>query len=368
MPPTVEVYDVASGGVFYRLWRAVHLTRGTPHDWLRYSGVVLAVVYLPLLIIGLVLGIVTREWIPALSYVSTHVRALIAIPLLLAAEPLVDARARGLCRYLLDSDLLSRAEEGYRSAVRRGVRVRDSAAAEVLLLALAIASVFWSPTYLGGGALVVVATVPEVVAFRYLLLRWLWRWGLWGLFLWRVARLPLSLRATHPDRLAGLGPVLGPAYAFAVVVAACSAAIAAGWADQMIYQAHPLKSFYAPALTFGVLAIAVALVPGLSFIGPLYRQRKADLARYGALARRYVDMFEERYMDTRGRDALAEIDTSGLADLGTSYDVVTEMRIVPWSGRLIQTTLAAAVVPMLSLALIDLGAIQLLGRIGKALL
>ena len=368
MLPAVEVYDVASGGVFYRLWRAIHVTRGTSRDWLRFSGVVVAVVYLPLVVTGVVVRITAGHWIPAIGYLSTHARSLIAIPLLLAAQPLVDVRSRGVCHYLLDSGLLSPTDEGYRRAVSRSLRIRDSAAAESLILTLAIASMFWSPTYLGARALLALATLPAVVAFRFLLLRWVWRWGLWGLFLWRVSRLPLALRPTHPDRLAGLGPVLGPAYTFATVVAACSAEIAAGWADQMIYEGHPLKTLYAPALTFGVLAIAIALAPTVTFIGPLYRQRKAGLARYGALARRYVDVFEDRYMGAEGPEALAAVNTTGLADLGRSYQVVSQMRIVPWSARVIQAALVCALVPMLPLVIIDLGVVALLGRIGKALL
>jgi len=44
-----------------------------------------------------------------------------------------------------------------------------------------------------------------MTVFCFLLLRWLWRLGMWGFFLWRLSRLDLRLVPTHPDRAGGLG-------------------------------------------------------------------------------------------------------------------------------------------------------------------
>jgi hypothetical protein len=348
--------------------RAVHLTRGTQRDWLRRVVAILAVVYVPLLVFGAISRIVTGEWIPALTQVSTHVRGLVAIPLLLAAEHLVDARARAFGNYMVASGLVSPVEDVYRAAVARVIRLRDSAIAETALLVLAIASLLFKGTYVGTGALAMWGALPEVIVFRFLLLRWVWRWLLWTAFLWRLSRMPLALRATHPDRLAGLGPVLGPAYALTAVVAGCSAAIAGGWAEQMLEAHVPLSTYYKPAGMYAVLSIMLVLAPGCVFAGMLYRARKAGLGVYGAFAQRYVDAFDAKWMAARGQDALGAADISGLADLGGSYVVVGEMRVVPWASRLIKITVVAALVPILSLALIDRDVSDLIAQLGKALL
>lgn len=364
----IAPYEIASGGALRDVERAVHLTRGTDRDWVRRVVAILAIVYVPLLVFGGISRIVSGEWIPALTQVSTHVRGLVAIPLLLAAEHLVDARARAFGNYMISSGLALPVEDAYRAAVARAVQWRDSAIAETALLVISIGSLLFKATYVGTDALAIWGELPEVIVFRFLLLRWAWRWLLWTVFLWRLSRMPLALRATHPDRFAGLGPVLGPAYAFTAVIAGCSAAIAGGWADHMLQAHAPLSTFYKPTIAYAVLSIMLVLAPGSVFAAMLYRARRTGLGSYGAFAQRYVDAFDAKWMAARGQDALGAADISGLADLGGSYVVVGEMRVVPWALRLIKITVAAALVPVLALALIEHNVSELIAQLGKALL
>lgn len=361
-------YEITTGGPVRRFERAIHLTRGGEHrDWLRRAVAIGAVVHVPLLVFGIGARLVTGEWPFVVREVSTHARALVAIPLLLFAQHLVDERARVFGDYLIRSGI-AQPVEAYHAAVERSVRLRNSVVAEVALAALAIASMFASSTYLGARELVMWATFPAIVVFRFLLLHWVWRWVLWIAFLWRISRLPLVLRSTHPDRLAGLGPALGPSYAFAAVVAGCAAMATGGWIDQMLYAGHPVSTFYDVAIAFVVIAVVVSHAPGCVFIRVLYRARKSGLARYGAFAQRYVTAFDTRWMDARGESALGAPDISGLADLGGSYNVVPETRVLPGSRRLLQVIVAAALLPMTPLGLIAVGFMSLLERLGKVML
>lgn len=368
MTSAVATYEIASGGPVRHLERVTHLTRGIDRDWVRRVVALVAIVYVPVLLFGIGTRVVTGEWPFVVQEVSTHARALVTIPLLLFAERLVDDRARGFGEYLIASGLARPVEAEYHAAVARTVRLRDSVIAEGMLLLVAVATMFASDTYLGVQALVMWSTLPAIVVFRFLLLRWLWRWMLWTVFLWRISRLPLALRATHADRLAGLGPALGPSYAFAAVVMGCAATISGGWLDQMLYAGRPVSAFYDVAIAFVVIAVVVAHAPTCVFIGVLYRVRQSGLARYGALMQRYVAAFDARWIDARGETALGAEDISGLADLGGSYRVIPEARVVPGSRRLLQTIVAAAVLPMLPLGLVAVGFMSLLERLAKALL
>lgn len=360
-------YEIAAGGALRGVERAIHLTRGGRRDWVRRCVTLIAIVYVPILVLGIADRLVSGEWPEMLVAVSTHVRALVAIPLLIAAEPLVDARARSLGTYMVSSGIVQDVDE-YRTVVTRSVRRRDSIAAESVVLILAVASTLVDSPYFGAHRFAEWGMLPAAVVFRFLLLRWVWRWLLWFRFLWGLSRLPLALRATHPDRLAGLGPVLEPAFAFCVVIVACGATLAAAWADITALEGLRPDAFIYPAVTFTVIVLIVVTLPGVVFTGAMYKAREASLVRYGALSQRYAAAFDARWGDARGEDALGAADISGLCDLGGSYTVVPESRIVLWSPRLLQVATAAALLPMLPLAFYELGVSSIVERLGKVLL
>lgn len=154
MTAAAAAYEITAGGPVRRFERVIHLTRGLESDWLRLAVAIGAVVHIPVLLFGIGTRLVAGEWPFVVQEVSTHARALVAIPLLLFAQRLVDERARGFGEYLLASRIARPVAAEYHATVTRSVRLRDSFVAEVALLLLSIASLFASETYLGGRALV----------------------------------------------------------------------------------------------------------------------------------------------------------------------------------------------------------------------
>jgi len=250
MPAATPSYEIAEGGLLRAVEHALHLARGDRRDWWRCAGFFVLIIYAPVLALGVVWWLATGAWGSTLSNLHTHVRPLITIPLLFLAEPLVDARAQGAGAYVRAARLVSAgSSDDYDSAIARTAKLRDSHVIEIALFALALATSFLRGTYTVATSLFHWANEPAIVLYRFLVLRWIWRWLLWGVFLGRVSRLRLSLRATHPDRLAGLGPLLGPAYAIPVVATAVSVTLAAAWGEPMIRTGVPLSTFYGIAIT-----------------------------------------------------------------------------------------------------------------------
>src|SRR6185503_17406820 len=111
----------------------------------------------------------------------------------------------------------------------------------------------------------------SVPLFQFILLRWYCRFFLWFWFLWRVSRLDLRLVATHPDRAAGLGFLGKSTNAFAPILFAQGALLAALIASQILYAGQNLMAFKVEIASF--LAFFVAIVfsplavftPGLAF-------------------------------------------------------------------------------------------------------
>jgi hypothetical protein len=66
---------------------------------------------------------------------------------------------------------------------------------------------------------------------------------IWFRFLWHVSRLNLHLVPTHPDRSAGLAFLGKSAYAFAPILFAQGAMLAAVVAGRVLYRGESLLSF-----------------------------------------------------------------------------------------------------------------------------
>ena len=165
--------------------------------------------------------------LPFLYDFAAYTRFLIAIPLLILAEGLIERRVSEVLAHFIHSGLVPESSFPlYEAALHRGRRLRDSTLAELALLGFTAASVVvvydefpfdfstWrslvsdsvhARTLAGWWHLVV-----GVGLFQFLVWRWLWRFFIWYAFLWRVSRLNLRLIPTHPDGAAGLGFVEKP--------------------------------------------------------------------------------------------------------------------------------------------------------------
>ena len=92
------------------------------------------------------------------------------------------------------------------------------------------------------------------------------------------------------------------------------------------------------------------LGPLLVFSPKLAAAKRAGLREYGTLAQRYVREFDHKWL--RGgapadEPLIGSADIQSLADLGNSFEVVKDMRLVPFTLR---TVLQLAVVTLLPVA------------------
>ena len=182
------------------------------------------VAWLPLLIFSAFAGQVRGgTGLPFFSDIEAHVRFLIVLPVLFAAEVIVDRRLRPVvAQFAGDRIVIPEDLPAFREAIHSTLRARNSALTEVGLLITVYTLGLWlsryqvayvTPGWYGmpsngrmhwtpAGYWYVFVSIPF---FHFLLLRWYFRFALWFRFLWRVARLNLRLLPNHPDRAAGLG-------------------------------------------------------------------------------------------------------------------------------------------------------------------
>ena len=268
---------ITDGGPSHRLEVRLGLIRADPTGLFRRSFLCILVTWVPLLVLSAMQGnaIGHRVAMPFLGDFAAHARFLLSVPLLLASTVLVPWVADAAAQFV-DSGLLTAADsKQFDAAIDRGLKWRDSAAAELVLVVLAYAlsitnlismavhvstwyavrtdsgiSVTWAGWWL------VLFCVPLM---QFLILRWLWRSFLWAQFLWRMNRLRLQLVPTHPDQAAGLAFVGEVQQYFTIVLFAFSIAVAGGLANGIIYDGISLEHF-APVIVIYVIS-AVALTP-----------------------------------------------------------------------------------------------------------
>jgi hypothetical protein len=103
------------------------------------------------------------------------------------------------------------------------------------------------------------------------------------------------------------------------------------------------------------------------FAPHLDRAKRSGLTKYGDLASDYVRAFDQKWLGDgeKGEEVLGTGDIQSLADLGNSYAVVGEMRLVPFGIKDITRLVAATAAPLAPLLLIIMPLEEALTRILK---
>jgi hypothetical protein len=373
-------FSLTRGGSFYRLLRRTGVVRPGKRNALRPAIAFALLTWGPIALAGAIEWLATGRPSGILLDPAVPARLVVAIPLFFAAEPLLDERTAHAVRSLADDFVVDRAVANV--IARRAERMRDSPLVEAALLAISIylglAILFrhGSSGLLQGMELESGLSAPllwyALVAFplfQFLLLRLLYRWGIWCRILASFSRVDLRLMPTHPDLAGGIGFLAHPIQPFGLLTLACATIAAASWGYRIAMFDTDPKSFGPIFVAFVTVEFALALAPLLFFSRKLVRARIEGIRQYDDLALRYTRLFHERWIEGPGETSLLGTpDIQSLADLGNSFERVERMRIVPFGTRPIVFLLAAAGIPMVPLLAMKEPIPELLAKLGHAVL
>ena len=271
----------------------------------------------------------------------------------------------------------------FHKAVESAVKIRNSVSLELALLAAVYTMGLWvwnSRSELGlvtwyalrggrwnltpAGYWYVFVSLP---IFQFILLRWYMRLLIWFRFLWQVNRIELNLVPTHPDRCGGLSFLGKSSYAYAPILFAQGTILAGIVADRVLYHGESLQSFKFQIGGFIVFFVFVVLGPLLMFSVRMARIRRKGLADYGLFAQRYVESFDQKWVRASfpSAELLGTGDIQSLADLGNSYDIVREMRVVPFGLQDVARLAVATAAPLSPLLLTIFSFEELISRLIK---
>jgi len=367
-------FSLVLGGPLFQMYRRTHLS-GDALELLRRRMIVIAsIAWLPLLVLSALHGDALGDAasIGFIEDIETHVRFLIALPILIAAEIVVHRRIHFVVSQFVERGIVAPEHmPAFRDAIDSTMRLRNSPLIELALLALvytlglwiwrneiALTVTSWYASENGAQIRLTPAgywhVFVSVPIFQFVLLRWYFRFFLWFWFLFRVSRLRLCLLASHADRAAGLGFLGASVNAFALVLLAQGAMLAGLIASQIFHEGRDLLSFKVQILGFLAFFIGATLIPLTVFTPQLVRAKRTTARDFGLLVSRYTSEFHQKWVQggsPADEPLLGSGDIQSLADLGNSFSVVRETRLVPFSLKDVSRLTAISAAPFVPLLL-----------------
>jgi hypothetical protein len=355
----------------------VGLARAGAYLCVRRSVVLILISWLPLLFFSAIEGTAwsDRVGVPFVLDFAAHARFLVALPLLVFAQRIVDGRLQDAAEVFISRGLIKEADLPAYEATARGVlRLRDSLLPDFLMLAAAFLPLLIQPepVYLTN-----VTTWRTVMApaadsrsvagwsfdfvslplYRFMLLRWTWWILLWTLFLSRIMRIDLQCVATHPDQMAGLRFLTGVQRQFTVVAYAIGVAVSGVVANAILYAGMSIEDLKTSLIAYGLLMLFLVTLPVYSVTPKLMRIKRKGMRDYGALSHSYVREFHAKWIQgppPNDEKLLGSADVQSLADMGSSYGIISDMYVVPIDMRTLAYLALPAALPALVAALCSL--------------
>jgi hypothetical protein len=327
--------------------------------------VALLLTWVPTIAIGIVVERVSGTRVTLIHDVAVHVRLLIATPLLLCLDRVFPRTCTHAVDQLSSDEFIKPHDrERFEGIVERTrhycewwIPEATLAVAAVLVGAWTlVVNAPWSGTILRSGLTPADWWYGLVGSplFEFMLLRSLWRWGLWASFLVGISRIDLDLEPTHPDRRCGISFLRKPSVAYcALLLFAVSAVLSAGWSER--FQLSTLASFIPFLLVFAAFAIAVAFGPLVLFAFALHRTRLAASDELGGLAARNGRWFRQRWIGSESGLVLDNTEVQSLAAIAQTYrETVKQVRLVLFEKKDLILLVAATLLPVVPTMLMRL--------------
>jgi len=378
-------FSLVQGGPLFQLLLRAGLIKPSLDLAARRIVVITAVTWLPLLLLTILSGrVVGGIDVPFLYDVGAHARFLLCVPLLVAAEVIVHQRIKVVVRQFLDRGIIAPEDlPGFESVIASAMRLRNSVFAEAMLLVFAIAGGYWlGKRYIAmqvatwfadsndGGARITAAgywyLFVSLTIFRFLMLRWYFRLFVWCRFLWQVSRqVRLRLNALHPDRSGGLAFLAGSVFAFAPLLLAHTCALAGILGGRIWHEGATLPQFKLEIAAWMLFLMLLVLAPLFVFVTHLAEAKRTGLREYGIVASLYVADFRRKWIEghsAKDETLVGSADIQSLADLSNSFEVVREMRLVPFGRATVLRLAVLTALPLVPLTLTMIPLEQLIDR------
>ncbi|MGB9433856.1 MAG: hypothetical protein WBQ89_16555 [Candidatus Acidiferrum sp.] len=354
--------SLVRGGPFYRAQQAIGLIH--PNQWNlgRRIAVAIVISWLPLFVLTALLNFKGLDSL--FRDYRVHGRLLIAVPVLLLGEVLMETRFRAVLSHIRQAGLLEEPDLEYMDGVLATLlRSRDAYLSELAILVLVIIRIVASykglvdPTpWLARGTMDNLqlstagwyAVLVSAPIFDFLLGLSLWKWLLWVIYAFKLSRRKLKLVPTHPDQHGGVGFLSLTTAAFAPVAFAASTVIGATWRYDILHHGAHLMDFKLPTIALVIIVVFVALGPLIFLVPRLAVLRTEGILEYGILGQFHSRDFHEKWILHRSGhevEFLQAPESSRLADYDRVYEKIEQLNPFPANKEDLIPLLLAVAIP-----------------------
>ena len=373
---------------FWWLWNAQQWHRASPVALRRRTIMLALIAWLPLVLLTAQQRGASEwaHWLEPLTDIRIISRYLLALPVLILAEPMFISRLGGIVMHFQRAGFVRRADHARFTRIlarTHALLLQHFVEVVIVLLAFTVSlrllsdgaepwelqSVAENPR-LSSNAQWWLAIVSQPLFLIYVA-RWCWRSLVWFRTLRCIARLDLNMVPAHPDRAGGVLfvaqsiPVLAP-FGFAL---ACALAGAIAGSTAVIHLNLTILLAAAGTLLGFLLIMAIGPLCWLST--PLRATQLRGIVEYGELATRVGRRFEARWLRERRfvtSEALSASDFSATIDLYSVVSAVYTVRIIPVKARSLFKLVAATIIPFVPLLLMLVPTQELMHFVAKLLL
>ena len=304
---------------------------------------------------------------------AMYARFLLVFPLIFVSQKKISAMLRLVSDHFLKAQIVKAEErEKYIGNIDAVMRLRYSPVVDWLILAVVTASSAIAIRMIVPGLPATWRTLgPEsrrqltwagwwlyVVSdpiLAFVLLRFVYRIGLWWRLLWQTSHLDLQLDAAHPDSVGGIGFLGLTLRSFKEAGFAVSALLAGGLADIVLATGARVTTFKFE-IAMMVIAVTALFAGPLMFFHDLLRRTKyRGYIEYGELWQRQRRQFAEKWMrSSPERPELLNIhDFSEATDLSEILERVQQIQLMPFRQAQILPLIISVVAPFALVALLE---------------
>jgi hypothetical protein len=374
------------------IWNAQQWHRARPSVLRRRATVLALIAWLPLVVITALqhgAGNVA-SWLSPLFDIRIISRFLVALPVLVMAEPVFIGRLSGITMHFQRAGFVRRSDTTRFARILARSRVllqHHLVEIAILLIVLGFTVRLLSPgtsAHVARWQLQNVTENPRLSVdahwwlagvsqplFLIFIARWVWRSCVWARTLRCIARLDLNLVPAHPDRAGGLMFVAQSIAALAPLGFALACGLAGAIAGSTSRQPFTTMTVTGAMGTLVGVMLIIAIGPLCWLSSPMRASQLRGIVEYGELAVRIGRRFESRWLRERRfvtSDALSASDFSATIDLYSVVSGVYTVRIVPVRPRSLFKLLASTVIPFLPVLLTLMPAQDLVHFAAKLLL
>ena len=389
-------FALSTGGLFYRLMLRVRLVEANRAQSGWRIAVFVGLTWLPLLILTAIDDTLAGGSIKLtfLHDAVPHARYLIALPLLVLAERVIDPYLAAIVRHFEASGLVSDdAKPLYNQALLQLNRRKDAMWVDVALFIVAfglswILNLVFGFSALGQGLSSWMSTVTgeaEMLTpagwwlllvsspfLQFILYRWIWRLIVWIGFMNRISRIRLVLRPTHPDRTGGLGILSRGQSSFGIVFEAIGVMMSSTLARDIIHEGRTLSDSQWEVIGYVLICFVIITGPLCTFFGQLFRAKRQGILNYGTLGYQSSDAFHKKWIkktgEGKGGGLITAVDPSAVADYTAVYETVSNMRLIPLNRQNLIWLVLILVAPFIPLVFTQVPIKDALQRLGQTFL